>query len=175
MYRLFTLYTGDMPQVSCKKCNKEFHVKPFWIKKGYGIYCSSTCQYEGRKNGKDLPCDSCGKVTYKKALQIERSKSGKFFCSKACQTKWRNSYFSGERHANWKDGSSQYRSYLEKAGVPQVCRRCHTTDVRVLAVHHIDKNRKNNSLENLAYLCHNCHHLVHHDQEEYKKFMVPIV
>ncbi|MBI4281264.1 HNH endonuclease [Candidatus Uhrbacteria bacterium] len=32
---------------------------------------------------------------------------------------------------------------------------------RVLLVHHIDENRKNNVLSNLVWLCRNCHFLVH--------------
>lgn len=164
-----------MPTVRCKQCLKAFHAKPFWVKKGYGIYCSSACQYLGRRNGGMMPCSVCGKSTYKKALELKRSKSGKFFCGKSCQAIWRNDYFSGERHANWKDGSSTYRSVLEKSSIAMRCVLCRTTDKRVLAVHHIDKNRKNNKIENLAYLCHNCHHLVHHDTKEYEKFMVAIV
>jgi hypothetical protein len=48
---------------------------------------------------------------------------------------------------------------------------CSTKDERVLAVHHIDHNRLNNKLDNLAWLCHNCHHLVHHDNVEKHRFL----
>ena len=33
---------------------------------------------------------------------------------------------------------------------------------QVLQFHHIDRNRKNDSLENLTILCPNCHRAVHH-------------
>jgi len=42
---------------------------------------------------------------------------------------------------------------------------------KVIIVHHIDKNRKNNKLSNLAWLCRNCHFLVHHHEEENLKFL----
>jgi 5-methylcytosine-specific restriction endonuclease McrA len=42
-----------------------------------------------------------------------------------------------------------------------VCQKCGNTDLRVLLVHHIDKNRNNNNPENLQILCYNCHILVH--------------
>ena len=93
-----------------------------------------------------------------------------FFCGRVCQAKWRNNEYRGEKHANWKDGHSTYRNILKSHDVPQTCVLCKTLDTRVLAVHHIDKNHGNNAVENLAWLCHNCHFLVHHDEEESKKF-----
>lgn len=66
-----------------------------------------------------------------------------------------------------------------RQSIPKICRLCKTKDIRVLAVHHIDKNRKNNKISNLAWLCHNCHLLVHHYDAERNKFerikMVPMV
>lgn len=159
----------------CKTCNKTFYAKPFWLKQGYGKYCSPDCQYAGMRKGKEKPCFICGKVTYKKQKQLKGSKSGKFFCSKSCQTKWRNQLYIGEKHANFTTGMNSYRSVLGRHKVPKSCKLCKTTDARVLAVHHIDKNRKNNRLSNLAWLCHNCHFLVHHDEESREKFMAAIV
>lgn len=51
-----------------------------------------------------------------------------------------------------------------------MCTLCKTEDKRVLATHHIDRNRLNNSVNNLAWLCHNCHFLVHHDNVETQRF-----
>lgn len=81
----------------------------------------------------------------------------------------------GEQHKNYTTGSSTYRAVMERQSTPKICRLCKTKDPRVLAVHHIDKNRRNNKLKNLAWLCHNCHFLVHHDQGEREKFMATIV
>lgn len=159
-----------MVQVNCITCNKEFSVKPFWIKKGYGRYCSLDCKYKGTRTGKEIQCFVCGKSVYKPGKDLKRSKSGKFFCDKSCQTAWRNQEFIGPKHANWKNGRHAYRSVLPRNGIEKVCTLCKTTDVRVMAVHHIDQNRKNNDVSNLAWLCHNCHHLVHHHKEEVKKF-----
>lgn len=137
---------------------------------GQGIYCSAMCQYQGRKNGKTLLCDTCGKETYKQLKQLKKSKSGKFFCSKSCQTIWRNQEYVGDKHQNWKTGLFAYRSVLSRHKIKKFCNLCETKDLRVLAVHHIDKNRKNNDLSNLAWLCHSCHFLVHHYKEETLKF-----
>ncbi len=164
-----------MTAVSCRKCGNTFQAKPSWLKKGHGIYCSSACQYAGARKGKVIKCSTCGNDAYKKLKALERSKSGKFFCSKSCQTKWRNSEFIQEKHPNWKGGRNAYRSVMSRSGAPRICRLCKTEDVRVLAVHHVDEDRKNNNIENLVWLCHNCHHLVHQYQEGREKLMAAIV
>lgn len=92
---------------------------------------------------------------------IKKSKSGKFFCNKSCQTIWRNKYFSGSKHPMWKGGIHSYRTAIKRFGKKTQCKLCNIKDIRLLAVHHLDKNRKNNKKENLIWLCHNCHHLVH--------------
>lgn len=56
----------------------------------------------------------------------------------------------------------------------QACAKCKSTDKRILAVHHKDRNRQNNTVSNLVWLCHNCHFLVHHYKSEAGKFLVPI-
>ena len=164
-----------MTIVSCKQCTNKFNAKPSWIKNGYGIYCSRTCKCLASRTGRMEKCTICNIETYKKGKALRGSKSGKFFCGKSCQTKWRNVEFSQEKHPNWKNGNSAYRSLLGRQDAPKVCRLCCNIDFRVLAVHHIDKNHFNNAIDNLAWLCHNCHHLVHHDKSEYKRFMAAIV
>jgi hypothetical protein len=41
------------------------------------------------------------------------------------------------------------------------CNECGMEDERVLLVHHKDKNRLNNNIENLEVLCWNCHIIKH--------------
>ena len=82
--------------------------------------------------------------------------------------------FIGPRHANWTGGQSTYKNVLLRSSVSRICRRCKTRDYRILTVHHIDKNRKNNHLRNLIWLCHNCHFLIHHYNKERERFVVPI-
>lgn len=154
-----------MPLIKkCKICGEEFRTKPFFVKNGGGVYCSRDCHYKGIRTGKEVQCFVCGKDTYKSLQSLKRSKSKKFFCNKSCQTKWRNTEFVGDRHANWKEGKHSYRSVLVRNKIPKVCKLCNSKDERVLATHHIDRNRKNNVLDNLVWLCHNCHFLVHNHQ-----------
>jgi len=151
-----------MVLVSCKTCSKEFKAKPSHVKNGYAKYCSRECGYEGMRKGSYRKCDLCGINAYKKRRQLNGSKSGKFFCSKSCQTKWRNGLYTGKDHSNWKHGRNVYRTILNNSDKKKECQICKTQDTRVLEGHHIDRNRQNNVIENLAWLCCNCHFLVHH-------------
>lgn len=162
-----------MPIVKCKLCRERFYAKPSWIKYGHGKYCSQKCQYKSYKTGKIIPCFICGKEVYKALRYIKRAKH--YFCSKSCQTVWRNTMvFVGPKHFNWKGGEHTYRNIMRRSNVPKVCKRCGAKDRRILAIHHLDRNRKNNKLSNLIYLCHNCHFLVHNYNEGGKKFLVLI-
>lgn len=153
-----------MPQVDCKICGQEFYAKPNWLKIGTGKYCLKKCQNEGRKNGRNIECFICKKEAYKPGKALKHSKSKKYFCSKSCQTIWRNTVvFVGSNHPNWKYGKYVYKNRLTRNNmIPKICKRCETNDTRILAVHHLDKNTKNNKLEDLIWLCHNCHFLIHH-------------
>lgn len=151
-----------MPIVKCQTCAKDFYTKPSYQIKGGGKYCSRNCSHESMKTGHFLNCFTCGKQIWRTQKNFRKSKSGKFFCQKSCQTKWRNQQYVGKNHSSWKNGESTYRTVLLKSKIKAACRVCSTTDDRILAVHHLDKDRKNYKLENLIWLCHNCHHLVHH-------------
>jgi hypothetical protein len=165
-----------MPLIKkCECCGDSFRTKPSYVELGWGKYCSRACHHKKLKKGKVLFCDLCNAETYKSPKSLKRSKSKKFFCTKSCQTKWRNVQYIQEKHPNWKGGRYAYRSVLSRYKIKPQCRLCHTVDERVLAVHHIDENRKNNRVENLSWLCHNCHHLVHRYADVREKFMVLIV
>lgn len=164
-----------MPSVTCKQCSSLFNAKPSWLKKGQGQYCSNNCRYAANRRGRTVDCHHCGTATYKQPKALERSKSGFFFCGKSCQTKWRNLYYSNDKHPNWKGGHASYRALMQQQSDSHRCTLCHTDDIRILAVHHINEDRSNNMIENLAWLCHNCHHLVHHHSDERTKFMAIIV
>ncbi len=156
-----------MSIVSCLSCNHEFYVKPSHLKKGWGKYCSIACRTKGQLKGIIFLCFICNKNVYRTKMDIKKSKSGNYFCSKRCQTIWRNTIlYTGENHSNWKHGKSAYRRILEATGIEKICVMCKISDKRIIIVHHIDKNRKNNNLTNLTWLCNNCHYLVHHYGEE---------
>jgi len=154
-----------MAVVKCKICTKEFYVKPSHQKRGWGKFCSIRCRVKSQFKGKNVNCFFCNQQVYRSPKDLKSSKSGKFFCSKSCQTIWRNKIlFSGENHLNWKHGESAYRRILSEVSQNKCCVLCKTIETRVLVAHHKDYNRKNNKVDNLMWLCLNCHFLVHHDK-----------
>lgn len=150
-----------MPKVTCKLCKELFHAKPSHLKLGYGKFCSQKCSNEGKKKGKYVLCEHCCSKTWKTPRDFKRSKSKKYFCSKSCQTKWRNTYYSGSRHPNWQGGEFTYHKVMKEAGTKPLCKHCGIKNKKVLVIHHIDHNRKNNTIDNLMWLCRNCHYLIH--------------
>ncbi len=155
-----------MGQVNCLICEKEFYAKPCHLKLGWGKYCSQKCRAVGQRRGRNIKCSICGKTTWKSPRALEHSKSGKHFCSKSCQTLWRNSIYSGKNHPNWRGGEGIYRKILRESDRVKECAKCGIKDRRILSAHHLDRSRKNNNLGNLIYLCMNCHFLVHRYDEK---------
>ncbi len=151
-----------MITVLCKVCGKEFKTKKWLVEQGWSKCCSRKCRNEAQKKGRFVNCYTCRKRIWKFPSAIKASISKKFFCNKSCQTVWRNKFYSGSRHALWRGGySSHYRRILLKSDTSIKCKLCNEEDKRILHVHHIDSNRKNNKISNLSWLCVNCHRLVH--------------
>ncbi|MFC1612661.1 HNH endonuclease signature motif containing protein [Patescibacteria group bacterium] len=151
-----------MPQKLCKICSQEFYAKPSHIIRGWGLYCSKKCQYIGQHNGKYKNCTTCDKEIYRTEKELRVSKSKNYFCNKSCFAVWKNqNLLCGEKHRNWKGGENAYRAIMIRGKIEPICKVCKYKDIRSLVVHHVDKNRKNNSTQNLIWLCRNCHHLVH--------------
>jgi len=159
-----------MVLVLCEFCKKGFYTKPSWVRYGRK-YCSIKCQRLGSRKGKNVNCAWCGKEVYRPLKNIKRTKSGKLFCSRLCAIAWIASEHQTEKHPNWKTGEKSYRYILERAERPKECEYCHNRDEIILAVHHVDRNRKNNASDNLSWLCHNCHFLVHHYVHEKKRWL----
>lgn len=154
-----------MSVLRCQICTKEFYVKPSHIKLGWGKYCSIECRSKSQLNGKFVKCLICNKSIYRSTAHLGRSISGKYFCSKKCQTLWRNSIYIEDRSANWINGSKSYRDIMIRRDLISNCYICKIKEKRILVIHHKDKNRSNNNLSNLVCLCLNCHFLVHHDKK----------
>lgn len=105
-------------------------------------------------------CLICNKEINRHPSQIKRSKCGKIYCSRSCANSENNKLRKGNKNPNFKTGISIYRkTKLEVED--NKCFDCSNGDYRVLEVHHIDGNRKNNNLDNLVILCANCHLIRH--------------
>lgn len=150
-----------MPYVLCKLCSKQFYTKPSYIKLGISKFCSRECKQKSQLKGQYFNCEKCRKQIWRSPKAIKHSKSNKYFCSRHCQSLWRNSHYSGNLHHNWKGDEYIYLKLMRKLHASPECKNCGIDNKKVLIVHHVDKNRKNNSIENLMWLCRNCHYLIH--------------
>lgn len=65
----------------------------------------------------------------------------------------------GESNNNWKGGTEPYYRRIAYEAYGKICSRCGAT--KRIGVHHKDRNRRNNDLENLEVLCKRCHQLEH--------------
>lgn len=87
----------------------------------------------------------------------KRSTKEQVVCSRACS----NTYFrSGEENGNFIDSPNNYRNKAFKHYSP-VCARCGFAHLLALEVHHKDRDRSNNNLDNLEIVCANCHTIEH--------------
>lgn len=133
---------------NCQVCGKQFdHISS---RCNSAKYCSRECYYQSLKGSgsKKFTCAHCG-------LDFFDSPSKKRkFCSKSCINK--------STKKNWKASFTTVRKMLLRRGMIERCERCgYDEHKQILGVHHKDRNRANNELENLEILCPNCHSIEH--------------
>lgn len=122
-------------------------------------YCNRECQSEAQVTGKNYPCEVCKKKIYRNISQAKKSKSGMFFCSKECKDIGVLT-IQEIRPEFYDTGISDYRTIAFRE-YPKICSICGYNNEKALEVHHLDKDRNNNSVYNLIVLCCNCHTLIH--------------
>lgn len=161
-------------KVSCLQCGKSFMQRPGELAKSkkrgknIGMFCSRDCStlYNVAHRSKPEPnckCAKCGALFYRSKSRMTLSKSGLFFCNKACKDKaqsfesglqeiWPDHYGEGKRVKYRKLAINHYGGR---------CQECGLDTVEILIVHHKDGNRDNNAIANLEVLCPN-HHAIKH-------------
>lgn len=142
----------------CRVCGKTFRCSP--AERGY--YCSPECSRLGRRNGKNVPCDVCGKKIYVPKYEF---KFEHHFCSNQCRMKWtvkeQLPSVSIKKDSNATDnwyktinGRLAHRVVMEKI----IGRPLTSTEV----VHHIDGDKSNNSPYNLMLFKNKAEHCKWH-------------
>ncbi len=116
------------------------------------------------KNKVELVCAYCGKKFKRGVSELNKSKSGLYFCCREhkdlAQRIDSGENFISMRPDHYDKLGSNSHEYRAKAfrEFPHKCAVCgYDEDERILQVHHKDSNRQNNSSENLVILCPNCH------------------
>jgi len=136
------------PNSHCLICNKPVYKRPIEIKINKGkVYCSQICF--GISCRKEHPCIICGKAIL--------SGANKKTCSRSCANKHRAGikYKINQPRSKVKHYKSLKIRLLNTRGT--VCEKCGYTKYEILQIHHKDRNRENNSLNNLELICPNCH------------------
>lgn len=118
-------------------------------------YCGRRCYYKSMapRGTIVLNCDVCGKEYY-------RSPSHAHYAKKTCSMKCR-----GMASRTAEPGSGDYplvRRWMRRRDMIKACSRCGYDVVpNILVIHHVDRDRTNNTLTNLKVLCPNCHAIEH--------------
>ena len=153
------------PNDKCRVCGKAIYRRPSEVIDGMGKYCSRKCY--GIICRKEVPCIICGTPVL--------SSLNKKTCGEKCAKIHFSNVMTGL--ARKRDGLKRPIHELKNTQdirwrlieIKTKCRMCGCSDERVLVVHHIDKNRRNNTVENLDLLCANCHAIVHYEDRKNKK------
>lgn len=127
-------------------------------------YCTKTCYTTSQKvNTHTLViCAHCGVDFQKLNSKLSNSKSGLYFCCRKHKDLGQK-YIKEIQPSHYGLGNGKY-DYREKAlsVLGTVCNKCGYCDNKLaLDVHHKDRNRENNSIDNLEVLCANCHAIEH--------------
>ena len=154
---------------NCLYCQAEFKAPNKEIARGYGKFCSIKCngKYKSEhtiKKTSNVICANCDKSFYKSKSRLQNSKSGLFFCCRACKDHAQKIGGLSEiqpPHYGSSNGLNGYRK-LAFDSYENKCMDCgYNQYIEVLQVHHIDYNHDNNKINNLIILCPTCHYTRH--------------
>lgn len=141
------------PNTKCKICNKPVYRRPIEIKNNKeNVFCGQACY--GVSCRKETPCIVCGKLIL----------SG--LNRKTCSRKCSNVNRAGVKYktSSTKDKIKYQKGLklllLDRKG--KSCERCGYNKYEILQIHHKDRNRSNNKIENLELICPNCHYEEHY-------------
>lgn len=133
---------------NCEECGKEFtHISS---RANKAKYCSRECYYKAmtRKGSVEHECVHCG------TKFMDSPSHKRKYCSKVCVNKASKDV--------WKPTFTTVRKKMEARNMLLRCERCgYDSEPKILGVHHKDRNRNNNEIDNLEVLCPTCHSLEH--------------
>lgn len=136
------------PNISCIVCGKKIYRRPCELKINEGrVFCSMACY--GIACRKEHPCIICG--------QPIRAGLNKKTCSRGCSNINRAGirYKIGSPHDKVKSQQALKVRLLGERG--KNCEHCGYNKYEILQVHHKNRDRRNNNLDNLELICPNCH------------------
>lgn len=136
--------------IKCKNCGYEWSFSPSTLMPNnvnkHTFKGCPECKYQ------EVECNYCHKKFKRLKSQLAKdNKSGYVYCSKECGNRHKNEFIK-----NTVDACDYRRNAF--LAYEHKCAVCGwDEDERILEVHHIDENRKNNNINNLIILCPICH------------------
>lgn len=153
---------------NCQQCQKEFQAFLREVKRGNGKFCSLGCSSKFTKS-KNKPepnvyCAWCNKHFYRNSYRQGLTKSKLCFCSRKCKDEAQKLDGLKLLHLPHFGTGNNYRNIIFRQK-PYICERCgYDKHHAAIIVHHKDRNRQNNSIENLEVLCACCHLIEHYGE-----------
>jgi len=144
----------------CLICKTPIYRRPAEIERNQGrVFCGITCY--GLSSRKEKPCAICGKPIL--------ASLNKKTCSRSCS----NTLRAGIKYKIGRPKDKVVTSrilklrLMEKRG--KNCERCSYNKYKILQVHHKNRDRADNSIENLEIICPNCHYEEHYSENIWLK------
>lgn len=149
-----------MPRIDkiCLHCSGKFAVPVYREKTAK--FCCKKCNGDWVSINKStfMDCEVCGK-------NYRRANSHMTYGKKTCSLKCR-----GLASRTEKPISKDYptvKNWMKRRNMIKSCNRCGYDDHKeILVIHHVDRDRTNNDLNNLEVLCPNCHALEHYSENQ---------
>jgi len=155
-------------EIQCLECNKKTKVRKSEVRRGYGKFCSMSCSstYGNRKRRKpkedNAKCAICNISFYRRPSSLKKSKSGLHFCCRDCKDKAQRIGGLVEIQPSHYNSEFSYRARFKREKGIDSCNRCGYNEYpQVLEIHHKDRDRENNEMDNLEALCPTCHNVEH--------------
>jgi len=183
-------------KVKCDYCGKTIKIFRRDIKRNKYHFCNNKCRgkwiSENRKGENhpdwqrvDIECDQCGVIFKQIVSKIKRNKHN--FHNNKCKGEWESEHRKGENNYCWRGGSSfepygtefndELKDYIRWMDNYE-CQCCGYTEKQLgykLSVHHIDYDKKNNSIRNLISLCKLCHGKTNFNRDDWINYFRIII
>lgn len=144
---------------TCPICDKEFQTP----KHRSFRCCSVACRGKYAQKQVFVKCAWCDKEFPRTKSRATKSKSGLNFCTRKCKDSAQKlGGLSDIQPDHYGTASKRHSSSYRHLFNDLKCSRCGYHEFpESVDVHHLDKNWKNNTLQNLVLLCSCCHRALH--------------